>query len=265
MKVISVINLKGGVSKTTTAQNMAYILATHYNKRVLVLDNDKQGNISKAFGVYDADSNQGVHRIMTEIGIGARVCEVIMPTKYENIQVIPTNMQLLNANRAVLLDCTRPQQTRFKSALINEQMAAVYDYLIIDNAPDINVSIINALAITDDVIIPIVIDDYSLDGMNILIDTIKDVKGNEGDEYRLNAKINFCGCLITNYQRCAVEKSAIDEIRSSVKTFNTIIRHTNGKVQESTFEHIPVSEHSSRCGASQDYRKFIREYLGEEA
>lgn len=259
MRAISVINLKGGVSKTTTAQNMAYILATKYNKRVLIVDNDKQGNISKAFGVYDADSDQGTHRIMTEPGIGSRISEVIMPTKYDRIQVIPTNMQLLNANRAVLLDCTRPQQTRFKSALMGEQLAAVYDYLIIDNAPDINVSIINALTITNDVIIPIVIDDYSLDGMSILVDTIDDVKGNG-----FNSKINFCGCLITNYQRSTVEKSTIEEIRSEVKTFNTIIRHTKGKVQESTFEHIPVTEHSTRCGASQDYCRFVKEYLEEE-
>ena len=137
MKTISIINLKGGVAKTLSAVNMAHILAAVHNKRVL-LD------------------------------------EIIAPTRYENLDLIPANMNLLRANLAVMVDNTRQRETRFKKAF--RAISGEYDFCIIDNAPDINISTINALVASDDVLIPIKIDKFAFDGLAELREQIDNTR-----------------------------------------------------------------------------------------
>ena len=160
MKTISIINLKGGVAKTLTADNMAHVLAVFHNKRVLLVDNDKQGNTSKAFGVHSYDEKS-----LSDILTARRLdpWEVIRKTRFENIDVLPANMTLIRANLEVMMDSARPQQTRLRDALNVVAKDGFYDYCIIDNAPDINISTINALVASDDVIIPIKIDKYAFE------------------------------------------------------------------------------------------------------
>ena len=114
MKTISIINLKGGVAKTLTTISMAHILSETYGKRVLVIDNDKQGNTSKAFSVHSYD-----HKSIADIMLDRSVdlAGVIRHTRYARIDVIPANMMLLNANMQVMMDSSRPQQTRLRTAL----------------------------------------------------------------------------------------------------------------------------------------------------
>lgn len=114
MKIISIINLKGGVAKTLTADNMAHVLAVFHKKRVLLVDNDKQGNTSKAFGVHSYD-DKSLSDVLTARRLDVR--EVIKKTRFENIDVLPANMTLIRANMEVLMDTTRPQQTRLRAAL----------------------------------------------------------------------------------------------------------------------------------------------------
>ena len=179
MQTISIISLKGGVAKTTTAVNMAYTLAAVHNKKVLIIDNDKQGNTSKAFKKYDTEDKNTVARMMLERNID--VSEIIKKTDYENIDIITANMDLLEANLRTIVDTGRQQQTRFKKALSNSKvldhgwakfdylpLTEAYDYCIIDNAPDINMSIINALVTSNDVIVPVFMDQYSFDGLRHL-------------------------------------------------------------------------------------------------
>ncbi len=250
MKTISIINLKGGVGKTVSSINIAYLLACKYNKRVLLIDNDKQGNTSKFFGLHSED-RKGIHNILIDKDL--ETDEVIFNTEHKNLDVITANMNLLMADRAVLMDSSRIQQTRLKKFL--EPVKDVYDFCIIDNAPDINMSVINALAITQDVLIPIKIDKFSFDGLNQLLQQIDDVKD-------FNSKINFKGCFVTMYQNNNISKDGNVWLNENYKVFRNYIRHTV-KVNESTFFGKPLLEYAKNCTASIDYEKLVDEYLKE--
>lgn len=255
MRVISIISLKGGVAKTTTSVNMAYILC-RMGRRVLLIDNDKQGNASKTFGLYDPDDKDTVARIMLDRDLDVR--EIIKATPYSEaekgtLDIITANMDLLEANLRTIVDTGRQQQTRFKKSLaaVNDN----YDFCIIDNAPDINMSIINALVVSDDLIIPIMIDQYSFDGLEILTEQIEQTRED------FNPALTFQGCLVTQYRRADVQEQGAEVLDSGYPIFKSRIRRTENKVNESTFAGKPVVEYSVRCGASQDYKKFVNEYL----
>ena len=266
MHAISIINLKGGVAKTTTAVNMAYLMAKGGNK-VLLVDNDKQGNTSKAFGIYDPNNKDNAARAMLDQNVA--LIDLAVPTNYQNLDIIPANMDLLEANLRVIADVSRPQQTRFKKAIERKSITAEmppgatpesaaqhYDYIIFDNAPDLNMSIINALVVSDDVIVPVEIDQFSFDGLDILLEQIGQIKED------FNEKINFAGCLITKYRaREDVQNQGAAVLEERYKVFKQRIRQTENKPKESTFAKIPLVEYSVRCGASQDYKKFVAEYL----
>lgn len=251
MKIISIINLKGGVAKTLTADNMTHVLATFHNKRVLLVDNDKQGNTSKAFDVHSYEE-KSLSEVMTARRIDLH--EIIRRTRFKNIDVVPANMTLIRANLEVMMDSTRPQQTRLQTAL--EQVANEYDYCIIDNAPDINISTINALAASDDVIIPIKIDKYAFDGLAELKEQIEDTRDD------LNPRLRIAGCLITCFQRTDADQQGEEWLKSHPEypVFDTHIRYSE-KVTESTFSRSPIAEYSRRSGAAVDYIAFVQEYL----
>lgn len=249
MRIINICNLKGGVAKTITSVNMAYVLAT-MGKKVLVIDNDKQGNTSKFFGVYGYEKPS-----LAEIMLTKNTAEdVIQKTARENIDVIPANMNLLTANRNVMLDLNSPQQTRLKKALA--AVAEQYDFCIIDNAPDINMSVINALTAGDDYIIPVKIDRFTFDGVDVMIEQAEQIREN------FNEKLRFRGCLVTSFRKNDVNRQGQEYLQEArrYKLFETHIRWTE-KVDESTFTCEPVMVHSPRCGAARDYKAFTAEYL----
>lgn len=251
MKTISVINLKGGVAKTISAANIAHIMATMHGKRVLLVDNDKQGNISKMFGLHSYNSRT-VAELLTDRE--AEIHDIIKPTQYKSLDVIPANMTLLKANLQVLLDTSRPQQTRLRAAF--KRISDEYDYCVIDCAPDINISTINALVASDDVIIPIKIDNFAFDGLAELKEQIDIVRDD------LNPSLTLRGCFITSYQNNDVNKQGENWLRENNEypVFNTHIRRT-AKVDESTFANLPIVEYSRWCGASRDYIALVSEYL----
>lgn len=248
MKTVAVINMKGGCAKTTTAVNMAYILAKDYGKRVLVIDNDKQGNLSKACGVWSYD-NPSLADILTG---AAGITEVIQTTQNPLLNAIPANMHLLTANLMVIKDEDREQATILKNEL--EEVADAYDYCIIDCPPDINISVINALVAADEVIIPIKIDGYAFDGMDELEEQINNAK-------QLNPKLKLRGCLVTMYYNrdvCRQGEAWLQNQRYPV--FKTHIRRTE-KADEVTFTNESLIEYSPRSGAARDYKAFVKEYL----
>lgn len=248
MKTIAIINMKGGCAKTTTSVNMAHILAKDYGKRVLVIDNDKQGNLSKACGAWSYD-NPSLADILTG---AAGITEVIQAMQIPLLNVIPANMHLLTANLMVIKDEDRQQATILKDEL--QEVADAYDYCIIDCPPDINISVINALVAADEVIIPIKIDGYAFDGMDELEEQINNAK-------QLNSKLKFRGCLVTMFYNRDVCRQGEEWLQNQrYPVFKTHIRRTE-KADEVTFTKESLMEYSPRSGAARDYRAFVKEYL----
>ncbi|MDR1060902.1 MAG: ParA family protein [Clostridiales bacterium] len=252
MRTISIINLKGGVAKTISAANIAHILATRHGKRVLLVDNDKQGNISKMFGLHGYD-RPSVADILTEREPDME--EIIAPSQYGTLDIIPANMSLLKANFEALLDAARPQQTRLRAAL--GRVAGEYDYCVIDCAPDLNISTINALAASHDALVPIKIDKFAFDGLAELKEQIDSTRED------LNPDLALRGCFVTSYQNNEVCRQGEAWLRAQrdYPVFGAHIRRTE-KVDESTFANTPIVEYSPRCGAARDYLALVSEYLG---
>ena len=250
MRTLCICNLKGGVAKTTTAINLAYSLATAHKKRVLLVDNDKQGSVSNFFGVHSYEQPSVADLLLGTKG----AAEVIRHTQYNNLDVIPANMNLLRAEQAVLTDTETPQQTRLKKAL--DEIDADYDYCIIDNAPDAGMGTLNALVAGDDVIIPVKIDQMTFDGVDVMLDVIGQVKAN------FNERITFQGCVITSFRGNDVNRQGAELLEGNAKYKLLQSRvYWTAKVDEASFGKIPVMEYSPRSWAARGYKKLATEYM----
>lgn len=253
MKVISLLNLKGGVAKTFTAVNMAYELYRRGYK-VLLLDNDKQGNLSKAYGRYDAESVAPITKLLS--GEWQAAAELIQQTDYEGVDIVSANMSLMGATWQLTTEETGNQIERYKRLAQLDAVGAYYDYCIIDNPPDIGLNVINALAITDEVIVPVKLDNYALEGLDIVAEQIEDVK-----EY--NPAIKLAGVLITSYQNTDGESAGVEWLEEQgVYNILGIVRYSK-KVAENSFLRKPIYEYSPCCGAAQGYKKFVTAYTGK--
>lgn len=248
MKTIAIINLKGGVGKSTTAINMATLLASRYEKKVLLIDNDPQGNTSRFFEQYCEYSMCGSAEIL-------RHSDVLGTYKVaEGVDLIDSNMMLLEADNE--LRYSKERQDNRMSAFL-ERRSADYDYCIIDNPPSILMCTINALCASDEVIIPVTLDNWALDGVEVIIKQIEDLNN-------LNDRLKIAGVLLTNYRKTTENEMAEEWLRNSCRyrVFETKIRHSD-KVVEATYYKESLEEYSPRSAAAGSYRKFMCEYIGE--
>lgn len=264
MKTISIINLKGGVGKTYTAYNIAYELQKR-GKTVLLLDNDKQGNLSKAAGAYIEDGECAAAKAILGEYTNPLKELIAEHPQHNNVDIITANMSLMTA--IWTLSKTNKNQTDVYKKLIHtpitnlelpfpDTISDYYDYLIIDNPPDIGFNVIAALKITDEVIVPVKIDEWALEGLDIITEQIEYAK-------LLNPNIKLLGALVTMYKNNDTNIAGLEwlEQKSKVKILGHI-RYTD-KAAESTFFNKAAYEYSPRCGAAQDYKKLVEKYLNE--
>lgn len=248
MKKISIFNIKGGVAKTTSTANFGACLGEN-GKKVLLVDLDPQSNLTKLFKAYSMEDVSISDLLLDKnLDIGG----VIKKTDFENIDILPSNVTLAFTERRILLDVSRSQQNRLAKAL--EGAENKYDYCLIDCPPALNMITVNALCASDEVLVPIKIDKFALDGLGYLLDSIEEIR----DEF--NPKLNFKGCFITMDSSTIVNKVIKQELKSVLgeKMYNTSI-HQNIKVVESTFEECPVVFSSKKARASLNYKDLSKE------
>ena len=248
MKTISFINIKGGVAKTTSALTFATLLALEHNKRVLVLDCDKQSNASTALTKQVQIESLTTADLL--LNKNADIREAIIKTEY-GVDLIPADFRLLEANRKVLFETTS-REFRIKRHL--STISKEYDYCIIDCPPDINIGVTNALVASDYVLVPIRADHYGFDGLSYTFDAVR-----EAQESNPNLKI--AGCFLTMLQSKTLLSIVARASLSKVGEYemNTYIRNST-KVGESTFA-APLTISAPKSTVTEDYRMLLKEFL----
>lgn len=250
MKIISILSFKGGTGKTITSANMADILSVVYKKKVLLIDADKQGNLSQYFSKFD-EKGKGTAEMLLEDN--ADIHKYICKTENENIDIITSNMYLYQADR-MLFDSEEDKFNILKRLL--EKIKNEYDFCIIDNAPSTDTITINSLTASDEVIITVRADNFSFKAIKELLEQIENAK-------HVNKKLKFKGCIVTHYQNNAVNNQFMNLLKGICKVFEIVIR-LNKSVSESTFYQKTLREYNPRCGATIDYKKLVKEYLNIE-
>lgn len=250
MKVVSIINLKGGVGKTTTAAIMAESLAERYHKRVLIFDNDKQGNISRLFNLYNGDVVPGA---CVALKSRCLIQGTIQKTAIPGVDLVNSNYFMELAENEIRANQETQQHDRYKAALA--AVAEEYDFCIMDNPPDLGINVINAIVATDEVVIPVNLDGYSLDGLEELAAQVKNIRV-------LNPKVRIAGCLITDFEKTEYAEAAETWLRtkSGLHIYKQHIRHYK-KAKDATIAKKTITKFCIRSGAAQDYKKFMEEYM----
>lgn len=249
MRNIAIINLKGGVAKTTTAINMSIILGELHNKRVLLVDNDIQANASKFFNLHDYDQ-ESIENVFRNDEIETK--KLIRKTNHENLDIITANMNLDNAISELMQE-EGDQIGKLKNTL--KEVENDYDYCLIDCPPSIAMNVLNAIVAADDIIIPIKLDKHALDGMEELTDVI-----NELVTYNRNLENIMCLPVMTMKEDFILAGERLLR-QSDYRVFDTNIRYSL-KVIGSTYQNgIGITEYSPRCSTAKDYKKLVKEYL----
>lgn len=249
MRSIGLINWKGGVGKTTISINLAYALAQHFGHlKVLFIDVDKQGNASSWF---DADFSKPT---LTDILVdGMRAEDVIRHTRYENIDLIPGNSELLDASLSVLKEQTRRQDNILKQAL--EPVKNQYDLCIFDYPPDSNIAVLNALECTDDIIAVADPNPFALQGIRKLQQDI--------DNYNkvLNLGFKIRGVVIN--RRTTESTEAFEELKKDYYMFPFIRESTNTKkwLDRVVREHKSIYEIAPNTGFARDLKQFMNKLM----
>lgn len=247
--VIAVANQKGGVGKTTTAVNLSAALA-RLGCKVLMLDIDPQGNATSGIGL----SKQEVRTCVYDALINAIPLEsIILPSRWENLSVIPATIQLAGAE--IELVPTMSREIKLKQAL--QQVRKQFDYILIDCPPSLGLLTLNALTAADEMIIPIQCEYYALEGLGQLMKTITLV------QKHLNDKLKIKGVVLTMYDsRTNLSEQVVEEVRGYFKelVFDTIIPR-NVRLSEAPSHGLPIIEYDPRSRGSEVYLALAEEVM----
>lgn len=199
MKIIAFVNQKGGVGKTTLSLNLAALLAEE-GKKVLIIDNDSQANITNTF--FNEEFDNTIYNVILK---DENLNNVIHRTSIENLDVVVNSLASADIN--LLLSTEIAREMKLKNAVTKAKLD--YDYVLIDCNPSLDLNMVNALVACDEVIIPIDCSAYSLTGLKNLVDFIEKIKV-------LNEDLNIKGFVLNNVDRRThlyVDiKEVIDEI-----------------------------------------------------
>ena len=248
-KIISIVNQKGGVGKTTTAVNLASAVGAA-GKKVLLIDADPQGNTTSGYGINKKEVGISSYELL----IGKSTAEkAAVNTSFKNVSVVPSSMDLAAAE-VDLIDIEH-RESQLKMALAASREA--YDYIFTDCPPSLGLVTINALNASDTVFVPIQCEYYALEGLSQLMSTVRQVK-------RLyNPTLEIEGIVLTMYDgRLNLTQQVVGEIKKyfADKLYKTAIPRAV-RLSEAPSYGMPIQYYDKRSKGASAYNDLAKEFL----
>jgi len=256
-KILSIINQKGGVGKTTTVINLAAGLSIK-GKKVLVIDLDPQGNATTGLGLSNTENSDLT--IYSVLNGTKNISDVICKTNFQNLDLITSNVDLSGLEVETASDSRRAFILKEQIMAYLKDSRAYYDYVLIDCPPSLSLLTIMALVASNSLVVPLQTEFFALEGLTQLMKTIERIKHN------LNPELIITGILLTMYDKrnklsSQVEREARDYFKD--KVYQTVVPR-NVRLSEAPSHGVPVLIYDKGCPGSKSYFNFTEEFLNKE-
>ena len=247
-KIIAIANQKGGVGKTTTAINLSGCLGV-LEYKTLIVDADPQANATSGVGLDPKNTKNIYDCLINDIDPS----ELIIKTDNPNLHILPSHIDLVGAELEMINLPNREHMLKFALDKVKDD----YDFIIIDCSPSLGLITVNALTAADSIMIPVQCENFALEGLGKLLNTIKIVKG------RLNPELEIEGILLTMYDtRLRLANQVVEEVKMHFQeiVFDTVI-HRNTKLGEAPSYGETIIMHDAKSKGTVNYLNFAREIL----
>ncbi len=252
MNIVAIANQKGGVGKTTTAINLSTCLASLGKARVLLIDLDPQANVTSGLG-FTPTPNTSLYEVL--IG-GERLADRVIPTRFDNLSLIPSDMDLAGAE--IELAQAEDHLTRLREVLSQLRVAAMYDFVFIDCPPSLGVLMTSALAAADELLIPLQCEFFGLEGLAKIVHVQDQVRRSGA-----NPDGRIEGIVMTMYDgRTNLSRQVVEQVREHFpdEVYQTVIRRSVRLGEAPSFGQA-IIEYDPASSGSVDYRSLAQEFL----